>query len=293
MFFIKLFSRLPMGVLYAFSDLLSFLIYHLFGYSKKVVLANLLLAFPEKTQAQRNQIAREFYTNFTDLIVEILKAITISKHELNRRVSIPAADEAMMMNVVKNQKQSIILLATHHFNWEWASIQASAHFPVVLKPVYKRLSNSFFDGLIYQMRSKLGAIPVEMKQTYKLLTQDESAQELPSTWVLVADQTPSKNQNKYWTSFFNRPTPFFTGAANLPTISQLPVYFIRIKKIKRGYYQYSFELVAEPPYSESPDFSIIDRYAQIVEKAVREQPQTWLWTHRRWKHSPPTENPTS
>ncbi|MCC5944574.1 MAG: lysophospholipid acyltransferase family protein, partial [Bernardetiaceae bacterium] len=267
---------------------LSFVLYYIIPYRKKVVFDNLALAFPEKTEQERRRIAKDFYTNFTDLIVEAIKAMSISYEELSQRAVIPKENEAMIRDLVEVRKQSIIVLATHHFNWEWVSMAASRHFHVLLRPVYKKLNNAAFDALIYNMRSRFGASPVEMKQTYRII--QEPFEDKPRAWVIVADQTPSRSQKKYFTHFFERQTPFFMGTATLPPLVNYPAYFIHIKKIKRGYYEYTFEKVAEPPYGQTPDFSIIDSYAKAVERAVREQPETWLWSHRRWKHSKPLSN---
>ena len=74
-----------MPILYLLSDALYFLIYTVFGYRKQVVLENLKLVFPEKTTIERKKIAKQFFTHFTDLFVESIKAFSISKKEISKR----------------------------------------------------------------------------------------------------------------------------------------------------------------------------------------------------------------
>ncbi len=241
---------------------------------------NLQIAFPDLSEKERQAIQKAFYHNFTDFIVETLKSFAITPDALRARVRFSANAQKRVAQLLAEGK-SAIFLTTHHMNWEWISLHASLTTEMKVMPIYKKLNSPFFEKAIYTMRSKFGAEPVEMKQTYqKMLTPTQ-----PSAFIMVADQTPARSQKKYWTNFMQRPTPFFIGTAILPIRANLEVFFARVRKTKRGHYEYDFEPVAAPPYKEMPDYSILDKYAERVETAVLAQPQTWLWSHRRWKHS--------
>src|SRR5690606_33502624 len=89
---IWLLSKLPMEILYIKSTALFFLVFHVIGYRKKVVKDNLQLVFPEKTQEERDRIAKEFFKHLCDIIFETIKAFTISEKEIRKRFVITNAD---------------------------------------------------------------------------------------------------------------------------------------------------------------------------------------------------------
>ncbi len=283
-FLIKLFARLPLWLLYRISDLLFVVVYYGKLYRKKVVLDNLYIAFPEKTQREREQIARAFYRNFCDFIIETFKSFHISKEEIVRRTR-PTPESLEIAKTVAKSNQSIIVLATHHVSWEWVSLSCSVELETVVSPIYKKLANKEIDKLIYEMRSQFGAVPLEMRTSNREIIKPK---EVSTGYVLVADQTPAGHNAQYWTTFFGKEVPFFVGVARLAPQANLPVYFLRITKPKRGHYLYSLELMAKPPYNtdeKGTDFSILDEYSKRIEEAVRNSPQNWLWTHKRWKRA--------
>jgi KDO2-lipid IV(A) lauroyltransferase len=281
-FLIKLLARLPLWFLYRISDLLFVVVYYGKLYRKQVVLDNLYRAFPEKTQQEREKIARAFYRNFCDFIIEILKGFAISKEEIMRRAR-PTNEAVEITKQLAATNQSLIVLATHHMSWEWASMSCSAEIETIVAPVYKKLANKNIDKLVYDMRSKFGATPVEMKASNREIIKPK---EVSTGYILLADQTPAGNNAQYWTTFFGKEVPFFVGVARLAPQANLPIYFIRVTKVKRGHYLYNLELLRQPPYNtdeKGQDLSIIDDYSKKVEEIVRNYPENWLWTHKRWK----------
>jgi KDO2-lipid IV(A) lauroyltransferase len=61
-----------------------------------------------------------------------------------------------------------------------------------------------------------------------------------------------------------------------------PVIFINMVRVKRGCYKIKFTLITDKP-SECEDGFITNRYAQLIESSVRDNPENWLWSHKRWK----------
>ncbi|WP_291727158.1 lysophospholipid acyltransferase family protein [Bernardetia sp.] len=283
-FLIKSFARLPLWFLYLISDVLFVVVYYGKLYRKKVVLSNLQIAFPEKTQQEREKIAKAFYRNFCDFIIETLKAFHVSEDEIVRRTR-PVGNSLEIAQELADKKQPFIVLATHHISWEWVSLSCSAELDVIVSPIYKKLANEQMEKLIFDMRSQFGAVPVEMRKSSKEITKK---QEKAIAYILVGDQTPAGHNRQYWTEFFGKEVPFFVGAARLAPQANLPIYFVRITKPKRGYYNYSLEPLHTPPYNTDKngnDFSILDEYSKIIEEAVRTSPENWLWTHKRWKRA--------
>lgn len=121
-------ARLPFGLLYLLSDVLYFLLYYVTGYRKKVVFKNLQNAFPEKTEAERLSIAKQFYRNLTDIVVETIKLAAISPEELHKRVKILNPE---VISAATNQGKIALALGGHQCNWEWAP---SGGIPFFLLP---------------------------------------------------------------------------------------------------------------------------------------------------------------
>jgi len=278
-------SYLPLTILYLVSTGLYFIIFYIVRYRHQVVQENLQNAFPEKDALAIKAIMKQFYRNFCDFIIEVLKSITISGKELEKRINI--VDQEVIEQYFKNG-QSVLVLSSHQFNWEWIPLSSSLKLSTPMNPVYKRLSNSYFDRLMLNLRSRFGANLIEMKET---IAQIISKRNSINAFGLLADQTPLIDADKYWSTFLNQDTAFFIGSERIAHITKYPVVFVGIKKIKRGYYEIKFEEIAEPPY-EKNDHSILDRYIAKAEKLILERPDEWLWSHRRWKYKKPLPSVT-
>jgi len=277
MLFFRLFSRLPLGILYLFSDVLYLIARYVARYRKGVIDDNLLHAFPEKTAAERKAIRNQFYRNFTDSIAETIKSITISKEELSRRFTITNQDY-LDQGVIDGK--SVLLLAGHFFNWELGLQQAAVLSQVPSEGVYLKLSSSFFNQLMYAARTRFGNIiteKTEFRQTSKTLDSQHRVVQL------AADQRPNNRTTRYQRSFMNRPAYFFEGAEHIAKSKDLPVYFGEITKKGRGRYQATYELLAKGPYDLHPEHSLTDAFCARLEANIRLQPDLYLWSHKRWR----------
>ncbi|MDA0313720.1 MAG: lysophospholipid acyltransferase family protein [Bacteroidetes bacterium] len=277
MLFFRLFSRVPLGILYLFSDFLYLIARYVVRYRKKVIDENLRYAFPQKTTYDRKSIRNRFYRNFTDSIAETIKSLTISKAELSQRFTITNQD--FLDQEVKNGK-SVLLLAGHFFNWELGLQQAAVLSKVPSEGIYLKINNPFFDQLMYQARTRFGNTITEKKDfrdTVKTLdTQHRVVQ-------LAADQRPNNRTTRYQRSFLNRPAYFFEGAEQIAKSMDLPVYFGEITKKGRGHYQATYELLAKGPYASHGEHSITDAFCDRLEANIHFQPDLYLWSHKRWR----------
>jgi KDO2-lipid IV(A) lauroyltransferase len=278
MLLIKWLSHIPLSLLYFVSSFLYYILYYVIGYRKKVVFDNLKLAFPEKDDVEINKIRKDFYRHFCDLIFEFLAIRTISKKELKRRVTV--TNPELIQNYF-DKNQSILFVVGHQCNWEWMLQRACINYDRPFDAVYKKLQNPKFDEFMIHLRSRFGGVPIEMKQTGREII--KRRKELRGI-CMVADQSPAANELDYFTNFFGKQTPFYSGMATIAQMTKYPVVFAKIKKLKRGHYNIVMETIAEAPY-EKGDMRVIDQYARMVEEQMREQPAYWLWSHRRWKHA--------
>ena len=273
-------SLLPLFILYQLSTLLYFITFYLARYRYQVVKENLENAFPSKSPEEIRSIMKGFYRNFCDFIIEALKSITISQQELDKRVTIkhPETIERYFEN-----GQSVLVLTSHQFNWEWLLLASSFKLSAPLSPVYKKLNNKFFNALMLSTRSRFGSNPIEMQET---LVQIVSRKNSVNAFGLIADQTPLIDADKYWSKFLNQDTAFFIGSERIAHLTKYPVLFVGTKKIKRGYYEVLYEELVNPPYDKN-DHVILDKYISKAESLILERPEEWLWSHRRWKYKKP------
>jgi KDO2-lipid IV(A) lauroyltransferase len=199
---------------------------------------------------------------------------------LRERVQIVNADTLTRFT---RAGQTVILLASHHCNWEWLLLAGCLEPGVRVDAVYKPLRVAIMDRFFLEMRSRFGGQPISVKDlTSAALGRRGAARVL----ALAADQTPTWNEKKRWTRFLNQDTAFFVGADRIARITRAPVFFAGMRRVRRGYYEARLQLLAEPPYSGTSD-SIIERYARAAEAHITAHPADWLWMYRKWKYQKP------
>ncbi|QHT71457.1 lysophospholipid acyltransferase family protein [Rhodocytophaga rosea] len=277
MFLLDTISRLPFRVLYVLSDCIFFILCYVLKYRKKVISENLKRSFPGKNEAERKAILQSFYHHLADIIVETIKALTISPDELIRRVHIINAEE--LTNHLK-VGQSVIVMASHQANWEWLQLVHAAKLNYAVDAVYKPLHNNFSEKLMLTIRTRFGSYPLPM---FKLPREIVSRKEITRIIAMVADQTPAPEQ-AIWLNFLHQDTPFFTGAAKIAKRTGYPVLFAGMRRVKRGRYEVYFSKITGTPNLEMSNEEIIQKYTLEVEKAIIARPAEWLWSHKRWKH---------
>lgn len=269
------FSLLPFAVLHRISDFACFILYHVVGYRKEVVMKNLAQAFPEKTEAERVVIAKRFYRNFTDNFIESIKLLSCSRAFLEKHFE---ADFSVVHEVYATGKKAQLLVG-HNFNWELAlsRLPMGARYKTLI--VYLKLSSGLFERLMHHMRSRTGAILLPATEMREAIAPHRNSQYMI---VLGADQRPADTRNAYWVPFLNRKTAFVRGPENAARKENTPVIFSKFLRIKRGYYKMVFEMGPENP-AHLPEGEMTRQYAVFLEKFIYDNPDMWLWSHRRWK----------
>ena len=277
MLFFRFLSRLPLGILYGISSVLSFLLHYVVRYRRRVIDENLRLSFPQKSTAEINRIIKGFYRNLADLFVEVIKLPSFSPDEIQQRVRF--TNTALIQERIQ-AGQTIVGMSSHQANWEWVPAALVLNgMPV--DSIYKPLTNPFFENLIRHIRSSFGPVPTPMNA---LPRQMVARKHIPRIIGLMSDQVPDVPEQAYWTDFLNRDSPFYPGAERLARSRQLPVFYFNIVRVRRGYYDVTFDLIAEPPYDDLPPGAIMERYRDLIETTIQNNPSDWLWSHKRWKH---------
>ncbi len=271
-----LFSLLPFRVLYLFSDGIYILIYYVFGYRKQVVLGNLKIAFPDKSEAERVVIAKQFYRNMIDSFVESIKFITLSASTAHKRSS---ADFLVLDQALASGKP-VYALGCHQFNWEYVNILFPQHLTVPFIGVYMPIANKTFDRIIYDFRNRYGTVLVaatDFKNRRDELLQGQYV------LALAADQNPGHPANAFWMPFFGKPAPFVTGPAKGAIRSDAVVVMAEMQRKKRGHYHFGMRIIAESVKDMRPE-QLAAIYRDELERVIRQDPSNYLWSHRRWKY---------
>lgn len=276
--FLWLISILPFRIFYFFSDCVYVLVYYIIGYRKKVVRANLALTLPHLNDAERKKIEKKFYQHMCDMFLEMIKTMSISPDEMEKRFHVTNIN--LILDYAKKGK-SVILVASHYASYEWLlTINPKLGFQGVA--VYKKLANPYFDKLIRKIRSKYNCEMIPTKNAIPVMAQNQRDGKL-SLYGLASDQSPKLDRIFHSNDFMGIEVPVHTGAEMLAKKYDLSVIMVKVKKVKRGYYEATFLSLAENP-KDFEDFKITEMYIKEVEKQIYEAPEYYLWTHKRWKH---------
>lgn len=273
-------SILPLKILYLLSELITFLVYRVFGYRKKVVLQNLRNSFPEKSEIEIKHIAGKFYRHLSVLIVENMYLRFVSDKRIASMIEVENIE--MFEQYYKQQKNLVVMLG-HYGNWEFGGgLLQFVNYKGA--PVYKKLSSKVFDKIYFDIRSRFDCEPVEMHDVFrKVITLNQSNK--PFILFMVADQSPMKSDQQHWLTFLNQTTGVYLGSEKLAKKFDMPVVYMELKRIKKGAYRIIPTLITDKP-KECKANEITEKYYELLEKSIQRSPRYWLWSHRRWKHLP-------
>lgn len=280
-FFIKLLSYIPFGVLYILSDFLFYFVYYVLRYRRIVVRKNLTESFPEKNNHEIKMIEKKFYRLFTDNILESCKMATISKKEISRRMKFINVEK---LNAVLKDGKSVSLYLGHYGNWEWvSSIPIYLDKGIVGAQIYHKLHNEDMNKIILKNRGRMGAINVEMNRTARYI--NELAVENKVCIIgFIADQSPRKRDSRHFIPFLNHNVPVLTGTEKITKHYGFEAWFLKVRRIKRGYYEAEFVKMCENPKA-LPDFELTSIYFNMLEQMIKITPELYLWTHNRFKYA--------
>jgi Kdo2-lipid IVA lauroyltransferase/acyltransferase len=273
--FIYLIASLPFWLLYRVSDFFYFLL-NLSGYRKKVVIDNLRNSFPHKSEEEIQSIRRSFFRYLVDLTFETLKTLRMDREESAAHCTM---DNPAWLQELCNQKRSILIVMGHYGNWEWAGPSVTINTNYQLVVIYRPLSNLYFEKMMVGMRTRFGTLITPVQQTLRDMVAKRS---MVTATAFIADQYPPA-EGKIWTTFLNQDTGFFTGPEKLATKFDYPIVYIHVARKSRGHYHITPELLFDKP-KETKEGEITLAFASRLEKDIIERPETWLWSHKRWKH---------
>lgn len=274
-------SKLPFRVIYILSDFLSLLLQYVVRYRRKTIYNNLRLSFPEKSDKEIRRIIRAFYVHFCDISLETAKAWSMSKEDFAHRISVKGVEK---INALAGEGKSVVLLGMHYNNWEWGAYTQSVMkhiYLVVYNPVRR---NPVFENYLMDIRAKYGATFIPFNKSARTLVSFHKMGK-PVCLALAGDQRPPRI-TEWWTTFMNQEACFNAGPEKIAKKTNQPVYFYSMRKVKRGHYEVEFVPLIENPAEFSHE-EILLTYVRTMEKQIRETPEHYLWSHKRWKQKRP------
>jgi KDO2-lipid IV(A) lauroyltransferase len=279
-----LISKLPLKILYIFSDIIFFLNYNIVGYRKKVITQNLTNSFPNKSKKEIAEIRKRFYLNFSDYLVETVKSFSISETESRVRMQHINQD---VFHEIKEEGKNIILLAGHVFNWEWINALAKIIPQDHCHPVYRKVNSEFWEKQMKKVRNKFGNEALEANEV--ILNIFRNKNDGNSVYMFVADQTPHVSHVNYGLEFLDQKTPVFVGYDKLATRMDLAFIYCEMKKVKRGFYQVNYHRIY-PDGEKFTEHEVVKKFHKLLENTLHKRPDNYLWSHRKWKYKDSIKN---
>ena len=273
------FSLLPLRVHYVLSDIIFWILYGLFGYRKKVVRENLRTSFPEKSEDELQKTERGFYHFLCDYLVESIKLMTISRENLKRRMVFKGIE---LVDQCIEEGQSCALYLGHYCNWEWVT-----SLPLWCTPkakcgqIYHPIENEAFDRLFLRLRQRLNALCIPMQDTLRKVLEFRRAGQ-PIVIGYISDQKPHWVNIHHWVDFLHHDTPVLTGTERIVRKMNHAVFYLDMRRVRRGYYEAEIKLITRNPKEVEDEFGLTDIYYQMLEKSIKRAPEFWLWSHKRW-----------
>lgn len=266
-----------MAVLHGIGDVFAMVLYRIVRYRRSVVRENLVQCFPEFNSAQILKIEWAYYRHMSSLIVEFWKQLSVDQRFYKRRVEL---ENVELFHEFQAEGKSVMLVMGHVNSWEWVlqKVVAETRFPFYT--LYRPLSNKRVDAIVHGVRSRYGADVIDMHTAVRYLLEHRNE---VLGGCFIADQNPPR-QNAVWTEFLGRETAFFSGFQKLAIRFNQPVLYLEVLRVRRGYYTANFRTLCLEPKSCSEQ-ELTDRYATMLMENIKKQPESWLWSHRRWKYT--------
>lgn len=274
-------SLLPLWILYRLSDLFYIILITIFPYRKKVIDRNIELSFPELDTSEHRKIRKRFYRHFADILIEGIANLSMSQSELSKRFKVINPE---VLQELYDKKKSVILVSGHYNNWEWLISAQQFLFPHQAMGIGMPMTSKFWDKKVNERRQRFG-----MKVVHSGNFKEEIQSMKEHVAILtLSDQSPGDSRKSYWMDFLNQPTAVLFGTEQMAHSYDMAVVFFAVRKLKRGYYEMELKLITEKP-RKLPWGAITEAHTRILEYEIRQKPENWIWSHKRWKREMPDD----
>ena len=267
---------------YVFGSICYFILCHILRYRRRVIMDNLRRSFPDKSEKELRKICRGTYRNLTEQIINMISQSGVSDKTLMHRMNVIGAEQVRK----EIGDRSVIMLTAHFGPWEAGSTVSLVVPDQTFVAVYHKLTNTVVDELMKRIRQHTNVELVDMKRTMRHFVDNKDKR--PMAMGLIADQNPVLRANMHWYKFLHQWTAFFEGGEVLALKYNLPVYYFSPRRLSAGHYEGRFTLIYDGEEKVEP-YTITERYVRLLENDINAHPEMWMWSHRRWKHTPPAE----
>jgi len=273
------FSLIPFRLLYFFSDLLRFIVKNLFGYRVNVIDKNLAYVFPDKTISDRKDIRNKFYKNFIDVTLESIKGLSHNPKKLIPKFKLHNPE---LLQSYFDKGQHVILYSQHYNNWEWGPLCLGLQVPHHIVGIVKKLSNPHSNAFIVEGRSGNNVSVIYTYETSQFFESLENPSSKPKAIVFISDQMPYGQTRSVELPLFGQKSKFHLGAASYACESSLPVFCVDVHRKGRGLYELELVELAKDVSQLTPE-SLTEIYKNHLEELINKSPESWLWSHKRFK----------
>src|ERR1700683_1212169 len=277
---VKILSRIPMPALYAFAGFLYFLAYYVVRHRRGVIHEQLVTVFPDLSAADRTRIHKQFLRNFCDVLVEVLKSVSITEAQMRTHVRILNLETA---EGFLGAGQSVMFVTSHLCNWEWLLHGVTVQLGHPVDAAYKPLHDPGAERLMLGIRSRFGARLIPAKE---LLADVLRRRGIVRALAMNADQAPVSTDQRYWTKFLGQDTAFYIGAEQIARATRLPIIYLGMRRLRRRHYEVQLRQLWDGRERTEPN-QVTERYARACEIDVLKNPADWLWSYRRWRLKKP------
>ena len=276
-FILILIGKIPFKILYIMSEVTLFFVYRIFNYRIETVQKNLKNSFPKHSLTDLTRIEKKFYRNFCDILLENLLLYSISEKELQKRMKLLNPE---IFDSLYNKNKGAILIGAHYNNWEWMALSLALYAKQDVYTVYKPLNNKTINDIMLKARERFGANIVPMESFAKTVLKNKNRSTIN---LMLADQSPHKSKVDYYCTFLNQDTPVYLGPEKLLNAAKLEFLFVEVHRIKRGFYEMKIVPLNDKSKEEKGSKTLL--HVNHLEKIINDQPENWLWSHKRWKNS--------
>jgi KDO2-lipid IV(A) lauroyltransferase len=249
------------------------------GRRREIIDFNLALAFPEKTAPERRQLARAVTRHFARSALDAIRIQGLEPDELLATVEISGWDN---VERALARGRGVFFLTAHIGSWEVAALVTGLRLDAGLAVVNRPLDNPLLEIELDRLRRLYGNhVFGKRNMLREMLTQLKKG---GGVGILI-DQRVHPDQGVE-VPFFGHPAwthPVLARMAVKTGAAVVPTFALRERP---GFYSLRYDeplVVDSLSEDERGDVPLTTRYMKILEGAIRERPEQWLWYHDRWK----------
>jgi Kdo2-lipid IVA lauroyltransferase/acyltransferase len=277
--FVGLFRILGLNGTRKSADYLGCVLYYLIPIRKKVVIENIRIAFPQKSEKEIKKIALRNYQNILITFFEMMLLPYLSPEESVS--SVVSINQNCLAEKIE-KKQPVIILTGHFGGWEFCFSTLTIKIGEPFHLLAQAQSNPLVSNYVIKARDTFGnktiLAGISIRQLYQTLKSG-------GVVGIAGDQRGEYGGPRF--NFFNKPTALHTGTASIALKTNSSIILAACERQKdRSYKIYFEELSFEnlPEGEEEKLKELTQRYISFLEKYIRKNPEQYFWMHKLWKY---------